>query len=198
VLFSERTDLLDSLREVAVVDPEVALVAAATDRDHAAPPTAPDVPVRAFPGARSRDRVARDAAMADWLSSRDVQLVVCAGWLWLLSPEFLDRFPNRVVNVHPTLLPAFPGRHSVEAAVASGVRVHGVTVHVVDAGIDTGPILAQAASAFPEPTTASAVRAALAPVERQQLCEVVRAFARGRVEHDSHNGRWTIAGAASV
>jgi phosphoribosylglycinamide formyltransferase-1 len=176
VLFSERTDLVDALTNLAASDPGIEVVAAVTDRRHATPATSPDVPVVDFAAAQYDDRVERDVAMADWLLGRGVQLVVCAGWLWLLSPEFLDRFPDRVLNVHPTLLPAFPGRHSVEAAVAYGVRVHGVTVHRVDTGIDTGPILAQSARPFPEPVDAGAVRAALAPIERQLLCEVVRTF----------------------
>jgi phosphoribosylglycinamide formyltransferase 1 len=177
VLFSERTDLAAALGDLAGTDAGIALVAAGTDRAHdpSSPPRG--VPRREFSITRRADRVQRDIAMAEWFSSHAVELVVCAGWLWLLSPVFLERFPNRVLNVHPTLLPAFPGRHSVEAAVAYGVRVHGVTVHLVDAGIDTGPILAQAAVSFPNPVTASDVRAALAPVERQELCGVVRGFA---------------------
>jgi phosphoribosylglycinamide formyltransferase-1 len=122
-----------------------------------------------------------------------VDLVVAAGWLWLLSPEFLGRFPNRVVNVHPTLLPAFPGRHSVEAAVAHGVRVHGVTVHLVDSGVDTGPILAQAARDFPDPLAAAKVRATLVPIEHQLLAGVVTAFAHGRVAYTAETLRWTVA-----
>jgi phosphoribosylglycinamide formyltransferase-1 len=193
VLFSERTDLADSLGDLAAVDAGVALVAGATDRRHDATALPSGVPVRDFPTGRYPDRVQRDLEMAEWFASRHVELVVTAGWLWLLSPEFLDRFPNRVVNVHPTLLPAFPGRHSVEAAVAHGVHVHGVTVHLVDAGIDTGPILAQAASHFPQPTPAAAVRATLAPIERQLLGLVVGAFANERVRYDAASSRWTIA-----
>jgi len=193
VLFSERTDLADALCELASRDPAVRLVAAATDRDHEPGTTPPGVPVRAFPAERYPDRIQRDLALAEWLGSHEVDLAVTAGWLWLLTPEFLDRFPNRVVNVHPTLLPAFPGRHSVEAAVAYGVRVHGVTVHLVDAGVDTGPILAQAARNFPEPAPAASVRAALAPIERELLGRVVEAFAHGRVVHHPGNGRWAIS-----
>jgi phosphoribosylglycinamide formyltransferase-1 len=185
VLFSERTDLVDSLRDLAAVDPSVVVVATATDRHHDMSARPLDVPHQEFPTGGYRDRAERDLAIAEWLNAHRVDLVVTAGWLWLLSQEFLDCFPNRVINVHPTLLPAFPGRHSVEAAVAYGVRVHGVTVHVVDAGIDTGPILAQAASNFPDPTTAAAVRAALAPIEHQVLCEVVQAFAHRGIRRDA-------------
>jgi phosphoribosylglycinamide formyltransferase-1 len=89
------------------------------------------------------EREARDAAMADWLEARGVELVVCAGYMHLLSPPFLARFPQRVVNVHPSLLPAFPGTRAVEDALGAGADVTGVTIHLVDEGIDTGPILAQ-------------------------------------------------------
>jgi phosphoribosylglycinamide formyltransferase-1 len=89
----------------------------------------------------SRD--ARDAAMADWLEERGVELVVLAGYMHLLTPGFLDRFPGRVVNVHPSLLPAFPGAHAVADQLAAGVRESGCTVHLVDEGVDSGPILLQ-------------------------------------------------------
>jgi len=89
------------------------------------------------------DRAARDAAMADWLEERGVRLVVLAGYMQLLTPAFLARFPGRIVNVHPSLLPDFPGLQAIEQAVAAGVRTTGVTVHLVDEGIDTGPVLRQ-------------------------------------------------------
>ena len=195
VLFSARTDLLSALSELAQSDPAVGLVAAASDREPIEAVPAFSGPLRAFPERWYGDRITRDLAIAEWFRSQGVGLVVTAGWLWLLTSEFLVFFPNRVVNVHPTLLPAFPGRHSVEAAVAYGVKVHGVTVHLVDEGIDTGPILAQAAYHVPEPRTATAVRAALAPLERQLLRDVVHAFAHRRVGFDSTRDRWTIAGA---
>ena len=88
-------------------------------------------------------RAARDAAMADWLEECEVELVVCAGYMHLLTRAFLDRFPGRIVNVHPSLLPAFPGARAIEDALAAGVETTGVTVHVVDEGLDTGPVLRQ-------------------------------------------------------
>jgi phosphoribosylglycinamide formyltransferase 1 len=93
------------------------------------------------------DREARDLAMAGWLEAHDVDLVVCAGYMHLLTPAFLGRFPDRVVNVHPSLLPAYPGTHAIDDALADGAEVTGVTVHLVDEGVDTGPILAQEAVA---------------------------------------------------
>ena len=106
------------------------------------------VAARAFPVARRRPP-ARDAAIAGWLEGAGVELVVLAGYMQLLDPAFLARFPQRVINVHPALLPAFPGIGAVEQAVAYGVKVFGVTVHFVDEGVDTGPIIAQRALELP-------------------------------------------------
>jgi phosphoribosylglycinamide formyltransferase 1 len=89
------------------------------------------------------DRSARDAAIAAWLAGRGVDLVVLAGFMHLLTPAFLERFPDRIVNVHPSLLPAFPGAHAVEEQLAAGVAESGATVHLVDEGVDSGPILRQ-------------------------------------------------------
>ena len=88
-------------------------------------------------------REERDLAMATWLEEHGVELVVLAGYLHLLTKPFLDRFPERIVNVHPSLLPAFPGLGAIERAVEAGVETTGVTVHVVDEGLDSGPILVQ-------------------------------------------------------
>ena len=89
------------------------------------------------------DRTARDLAMAAWLEERGATVIVCAGYMHLLTPAFLERFPGRILNVHPSLLPAFPGAHAVRDALAAGVTETGVTVHLVDEGLDTGPIVAQ-------------------------------------------------------
>jgi phosphoribosylglycinamide formyltransferase-1 len=89
------------------------------------------------------DRRERDLVMATWLEEHGVELVVLAGYMHLLTEPFLARFPERIVNVHPSLLPAFPGAHAVDDALAAGVETTGVTVHVVDEGLDTGPVLAQ-------------------------------------------------------
>jgi phosphoribosylglycinamide formyltransferase-1 len=88
-------------------------------------------------------REERDLAMATWLEELGVDLVVLAGYLHLLTKPFLDRFPDRIVNVHPSLLPAFPGLQAIEQALASGVETTGVTVHLVDEGLDSGPVIAQ-------------------------------------------------------
>jgi phosphoribosylglycinamide formyltransferase-1 len=136
------------------------------------------VPARAFEHA---DRAERDAAIAGWLAESQVELVVLAGYMQLLGAPFLARFPQRVVNVHPALLPAFPGLRSVERAVEHGVKVFGVTVHFVDEGVDTGPIIAQRALELPDAIEAAEVRRALQPVEHELLTGAIRAIATGRV-----------------
>ena len=150
------------------------------------------VPGRVFAAADFAGRPARDAAIADWLEERDVELVVLAGYMQLLDPAFLARFPQRVVNVHPALLPAFPGIGSVEQAVAYGVKVAGVTVHFVDEGVDTGPIIAQRAIDVPEGADAAALRLALRPLEHELLPAVVGKLARGEVTVDPGNPRHVL------
>jgi len=135
------------------------------------------------------DRAARDRAMADWLESLGVQLVVLAGYMQLLDPAFLARFPARVINVHPALLPAFPGIRSVEQALDYGVKVFGVTVHFVDEGVDTGRIISQRAVELPRATAPDEVRDALRPIEHDLLCEAVALIARDAVRLDPHHPR---------
>jgi phosphoribosylglycinamide formyltransferase-1 len=97
----------------------------------------------AFPLEQYASREKRDTAMAAWLERRGVELIVCAGYMHLLTGAFLDRFPGRIVNVHPSLLPEFPGVRAIDDALAAGVETTGVTVHLVDEGLDTGPVIAQ-------------------------------------------------------
>jgi phosphoribosylglycinamide formyltransferase-1 len=144
------------------------------------------VPARAFD---ERDRAVRDAAMADWLEAQGVELVVLAGYMQLLTPAFLARFPARVINVHPALLPAFPGIGAIEQAVAYGVKVFGVTVHFVDEGVDSGPVIFQRAVELDEPHDARTVRDALQPIEHELLPEAVRAIAAGAVRIDPDRPR---------
>jgi phosphoribosylglycinamide formyltransferase-1 len=147
------------------------------------------VPARVFAVEDFDGRPARDAAIAGWLEERGVELVVLAGYMQLLDPAFLARFPQRVVNVHPALLPAFPGIGSVEQAIAYGVKVAGVTVHFVDEGVDTGPIIAQRALDVPDGIDAAGLRLALRPLEHELLPAVVELIARGRVVVDPGNPR---------
>jgi len=135
------------------------------------------------------DRAARDRAMADWLESLGVELVVLAGYMQLLDPAFLARFEARVVNVHPALLPAFPGIRAIEQALDYGVKVFGVTVHFVDEGVDTGRIIAQRAIELPDATEPGEVRDALRPLEHDLLCDTVALIARGAVALDPGHPR---------
>lgn len=102
-----------------------------------------EVPAAVFELDGFADREQRDRTMANWLQERGVRLVVCAGYMHLLTPDFLERFPERIVNVHPSLLPDFPGAHAIEDALDAGVEITGVTVHLVDEGLDTGAIVRQ-------------------------------------------------------
>jgi phosphoribosylglycinamide formyltransferase-1 len=138
------------------------------------------------------DRSARDAAIAAWLTERGVELVVLAGYTQLLSGEFLSRFPERVINVHPALLPAFPGLHVIEQALEYGVKVFGVTVHFVDEGVDSGPIILQAAIELPDATDADEVHDLLRPIEHRLLPEAIRLIARGAVTFDPANPRRVV------
>src|SRR5262249_5833782 len=131
-------------------------------------------------------------ALADWLQERGVRLVVGAGYMELLAERFLQRFPGGVINVHPSLLPAFPGLRAVEQALAYGVKVFGVTVHFVDFGVDSGPVILQRALELPEAREAGEVRAALRPLEHLLLSEAVRRFARGELHADPDNPRRVV------
>jgi phosphoribosylglycinamide formyltransferase-1 len=147
------------------------------------------IATRVFERAEYADRPARDRAMADWLEAQGVELVVLAGYMQLLDPGFLARFEGRVINVHPALLPAFPGIRAVEQALEYGVKVFGVTVHFVDEGVDTGRIIAQRALELPGATEADEVRDALRPLEHDLLCEAVALIARGAVRLDPGHPR---------
>lgn len=158
----------------ALLDAELPIVAVASNRIDApalARARRAGVATAVFELADYPDRRARDLALADWLERRGVRLVVLAGYLHLLTPAFLERFPGRVVNVHPSLLPAFPGLHAVEAALAAGVETTGVTVHLVDEGVDSGPVLRQEAVPV-EPRDSLLER--IHAVEHRLLPEVVR------------------------
>lgn len=148
------------------------------------------IPTQVFPAAQFPSREARDMAMANWLGDgHRAELVVLAGYKQLVSPGFLAAFPQRVINVHPALLPAFPGLHVVQTALDYGAKVFGVTVHFVDTGIDTGPIIFQRAVELPEAETAEEVLAHLHPIEHELLVEAVAKIAEGSVRFDPANPR---------
>jgi phosphoribosylglycinamide formyltransferase-1 len=114
---------------------------------------------------------------------------VLAGYMELLGEDFLARFPGAVINVHPSLLPAFPGLGPIEQALAYGVKVFGVTVHFVDAGVDSGPVILQAAIELPDAREPREVRSALRPLEHALLPRAVRLLARGALRADPENPR---------
>jgi phosphoribosylglycinamide formyltransferase 1 len=145
-----------------------------------------------FPLASYRDREGRDRAIGDWLTERGAELVVLAGYMQLLSSSFLNRFPERVINVHPALLPAFPGLGAVEQALAYGVKVFGVTVHFVDNGVDTGPVILQRAIELPDARNSSEVMEQLQLIEHELLPEAVRLIASGAVSSDPSNPRRVV------
>lgn len=136
--------------------------------------TAAGIPARAFTVEDYAGRNTRDIAMAGWLRSHGVDLVVTAGYMQLLCGEFLERFPGRVVNVHPALLPAFPGLHAVDDALAAGARETGASVHLVDEGVDTGTVLRQEPVPVLPEDTPETLHARIRAVEHRILPEVVR------------------------
>ena len=142
-----------------------------------------------FPRSDHGNRIERDAAMAEWLTTRDVELVVLAGYMELLSAEFVRRFPNRIVNVHPALLPSFPGLDAVGQALEHGVSVTGVTVHFVDEGVDSGPIILQRPVAVPYTRDRSRLEREIHEVEHQLLPEAIRLIAAGAARVDDRNRR---------
>ena len=134
------------------------------------------------------------AAIAAWLLERDVELVVLAGYMALLTSAFLRRFPGAVVNVHPSLLPAFPGVRAIEQAIDYGVKIFGVTVHFVedDGGVDTGPVILQRAVELANANDPQEVHARLRPLEHALLPEAVRLIARGALSRDPDNARRVV------
>jgi phosphoribosylglycinamide formyltransferase-1 len=145
-----------------------------------------------FAVADSPDRAARDRALADWLDEREVDLVVLAGFMEILGPGFIRRFEGRIVNVHPALLPAFPGVGAIEQALQHGVKVIGVTVHFVDEGVDSGPIILQEPLPLSYPVHIAEVEESVHRIEHRLLPEVVRLLAAGRVRTDPQNPRLVL------
>jgi phosphoribosylglycinamide formyltransferase 1 len=120
------------------------------------------------------DREARDEAMGEWLTSRRVDLVVCAGYMHLLRPAFLERFPGRIVNTHSAPLPEFPGAHPIEDVLAAGASETAATVHYVDEGVDTGPVIAAERVPVYEDDSVESLRARVQKAEHALLPRVVK------------------------
>lgn len=179
VLASGTGTLLQSLLDSAVGDYPARIVAVGVDRDCRAVQIAQAAGIPAYCERLGDhpDRSAWDTAIADATAAHQPDLVVSAGFMKILGPEFLSRFIGRVVNTHPALLPAFPGAHAVPDALNYGVRVTGCTVHLVDAGMDTGPILAQEAVEVLDSDDEDTLHERIKVVERRLLVDVLAAVA---------------------
>jgi phosphoribosylglycinamide formyltransferase 1 len=134
-------------------------------------------------------RSARDLALADWLEQRRVELIVLAGFMEILGGDFIRRFAGRIVNVHPSLLPAFQGVKAIERAHEYGVKVTGVTVHFVDEGVDSGPIILQESFELSRAGSIAQIEERMHEIEHRLLPRAVRLIAEGRVQIDPDNPR---------
>jgi phosphoribosylglycinamide formyltransferase 1 len=142
-----------------------------------------------FPVAAYNDRLGRDAAIADWIEAHRADLVVLAGYMQLLSEPFVARFRGRIVNIHPALLPQFPGLDAIGQALAAGVEETGVSVHFVDEGVDTGPTIVQRRVPVPVGREREVLEAAIHTVEHELYPEAIRMIAEGRVRIDASDPR---------
>ena len=147
------------------------------------------VDTEVFAKADHPDREARDAALGNWLADHEVDLVVLAGFMEVLSGPFIRRFEGRIVNVHPSLLPAFPGLRPIEQALEYGVRVAGVTVHFVEEGVDSGPVILQEAFELPYARDIESVEERVHEIEHRLLPRAVELIARGAVSIDPESPR---------
>jgi len=177
---------------------DVEIVAVASDQPGARAlerAAAARVPAAVFERGEFPSRRDRDAAIAAWLDEREVGLVVLAGYMAILDDAFLEHFAGRILNVHPSLLPAFPGLHAIEQALAYGAKVFGVTVHYVEPGeVDSGPIVLQGAVSLPDATDPGDVLAALRPLEHELLPRAVALVAAGAVRRDPDHPRRIVVG----
>jgi phosphoribosylglycinamide formyltransferase-1 len=142
-----------------------------------------------FPTSEYDDRAARDRALGDWIEGLEADLLVLAGYMQLLTPEFVGRFPNRVINVHPALLPSFPGIDALQQAIDHGSKITGVTVHFVDEGVDSGPIILQRPVPIPPSRDWDEAEKTIHATEHALLPETIRLIAAGRVRVDEANPR---------
>jgi phosphoribosylglycinamide formyltransferase-1 len=179
VLASGTGSLLRSLLDATGGDFPAAIVAVGVDRDCSAVEIAAAASVPTFTERLSDypDRHAWDAAITKATASYQPDLIVSAGFMKILGPQYLSQFMGRILNTHPALLPAFPGAHAVSDALAYGVKVTGCSVHLVDAGTDTGPILAQEAVPVLDDDNVGTLHERIKVVERQLLVDVLAAVA---------------------
>lgn len=138
---------------------------------------------------QGKDRESFDKELANILKERKINLIVLAGWDLILSPTFLKNFPNAVINIHPSLCPAFPGLDAPKQALDYGAKITGCTLHFVDEGVDTGPIIFQRALDIKDNETIESLEEKIHQKEEEILCEGIKAFAEGRIKI---NGRKVI------
>jgi phosphoribosylglycinamide formyltransferase 1 len=150
------------------------------------------VETRVFPRDEYADRGTRDAAMGEWVESCRADLVVLAGYMQLLSGAFVARFRDRIVNIHPALLPAFPGLDAIGQALDAGVEVTGVSVHFVDEGVDTGPVIVKREVAVPPGRDRAALEEAIHATEHELFPEAIRMIAAGRVRIEADGPRTVV------
>jgi phosphoribosylglycinamide formyltransferase-1 len=179
VLASGTGSLLNSLLDAAQGDYPARVVAVGVDRDCRAVEIAATASIPTFTVRLPdyADRAAWDAAITDATAAHRPDLVVSAGFMKILGPQYLSKFPGRILNTHPALLPAFPGAHAVPDALAYGVKVTGCTVHLVDAGMDTGPVLAQQPVEVVDGDDEETLHQRIKVIERRLLVDVVAAIA---------------------
>jgi phosphoribosylglycinamide formyltransferase 1 len=163
----------------ALIDDGLPVIAVASNRPEARAlerAEAAGIPTAVFELDDYETREERDAAMADWLLDHNVQLVVCAGFMHLLRPTFLERFGGRIVNTHSAPLPEFPGAHPIEDVLAAGVPETAATVHYVDIGVDTGQVIASERVPVRAGDTVETLRERVKAVENRLLPKTVRAL----------------------
>lgn len=148
------------------------------------------IPTRIVPWSEAPDRVAFTNSVCDAAEEAGAAALILAGFMRVLSGEAVDRFPNRILNIHPALIPSFPGAHGVRDALDHGVKVTGVTVHFVDEHVDHGPIIAQTAVPVFDGDTEESLHARIQVEEHQLYPRVVKAFANGRLSVDGRTVVW--------
>lgn len=163
----------------------IELVAVASDKPDApalARARAAGIDTRAFPGSEFTDRVERDTAIAEWLEGKGVELVISAGYMQLLDRSFIEKFRRRIINVHPSLLPRFPGIDAIGQALDAGVSETGVTVHFVDEGVDTGEVIASSVVPVASGMSREELEAAVHQAEHLLLPGIVEQISKGEIQ----------------
>ncbi len=181
--------LIDTVHEPGGATEIVLVVSSRAEAGGLARAEAAGIPARIVTRDPAADRTARDRELADVVAAARPDLVVLAGWMSILTGEFLDRFPDRVINLHPSLLPAFPGMHAIDEALAWGVRWTGVTVHYAEQEVDGGPPILQEPVPVHFGDTPDSLAARIHAAEHRLLPEAVRLFAAGRVFRDPDSPR---------